>query len=158
MISETQRKERGAKSAVIVERLVRMQLRAMGCERFDVGIKRDAGEMILWEGQGALDNEATIKWLRHENAKRAQRCGVIRQDACHPGIALDSIQFFLHLTGMNLALLRLCLVMFDILRGTMSFRSDANELTVANRDGGMKNGVITKLALIGPSRLLSASR
>jgi hypothetical protein len=31
------------KSAVIVERLVRVQLRAMGCECFDLGIKRDAG-------------------------------------------------------------------------------------------------------------------
>src|SRR6266436_7049851 len=43
----------------------------MGCERFDIGIKRDAGEMILREGQGALGIEATIKWLRHENAKGA---------------------------------------------------------------------------------------
>src|SRR4029077_18706001 len=40
-----------------------------GCEHFDIGIKRDAGEMILREGQGALEVEATIKWLRHENAK-----------------------------------------------------------------------------------------
>jgi RepB DNA-primase from phage plasmid len=70
-VTEAERKERGEKSAVIVERLVRVQLRAMGCERFDVGIKRDAGEMILREGQGALEIEATIKWLRHENAKGA---------------------------------------------------------------------------------------
>jgi hypothetical protein len=70
-VAEAERKERGEKSAVIVERLVRVQLRAMGCERFDVGIKRDAGEMILREGQGALEIEATIKWLRHENAKGA---------------------------------------------------------------------------------------
>ena len=41
-----ERKKRGEQSAVIVERLVRRQLRAMGCERFDIGIKRDAGEMI----------------------------------------------------------------------------------------------------------------
>ena len=65
------RKKRGEKSAVIVGRLVRVQLRAMGCERFDVGIKRDAGEMILREGQGAIELEKTIKWLRHENAKGA---------------------------------------------------------------------------------------
>src|SRR5260370_17424098 len=64
-------RRRGGKSAGIVERLVRLQLRAMGCERFDIGIKRDAGEMILREGQGALGIEATIKWLRHENAKGA---------------------------------------------------------------------------------------
>jgi hypothetical protein len=29
-------RKRGEKSAVIIERLVRIQLRAMGCERFDV--------------------------------------------------------------------------------------------------------------------------
>lgn len=70
-MSEAERKERGQKSAVIVERLVRVQLRAMGCERFDLGIKRDAGEMILREGQGASEIEEAIKWLRHENAKGA---------------------------------------------------------------------------------------
>ena len=56
---------------MIVERLVRAQLRAMRCERFDLGIRRDAGEMILREGQGAIEIETTIKWLRHENAKGA---------------------------------------------------------------------------------------
>ena len=38
-----ERKRRGAKSAMIAERLVRIQLRAMGCERFDLGIKRNGG-------------------------------------------------------------------------------------------------------------------
>jgi hypothetical protein len=47
-----ERKQGGAKSAVIVERMVRVQLRAMGCDHFDIGIKRDAGEMILKEEQG----------------------------------------------------------------------------------------------------------
>jgi hypothetical protein len=70
-VTEAERKKRGEKSAVIVERLVRVQLRAMGCERFDIGIKRDAGEMILREGQGAIEIEEAIKWLRHENAKGA---------------------------------------------------------------------------------------
>jgi hypothetical protein len=70
-VAETERKERGLKSAVIVERLVRVQLRAMGCERFDLGIRRDGGEMILREGQGAVEIEEAIKWLRHENAKGA---------------------------------------------------------------------------------------
>jgi hypothetical protein len=45
-----ERTKRSEKSAVIVERLVHVQLRAMGCERFDLGIRRDAGEMILREG------------------------------------------------------------------------------------------------------------
>jgi hypothetical protein len=56
---------------VIVERLVRTQLRAMGCERFDLGIRRGADEMILREGQGAIEIEEAIKWLRHENGKGA---------------------------------------------------------------------------------------
>jgi hypothetical protein len=70
-VTEVERKKRGEKSAVIVERLVRVQLRAMGCERFELGIRRDAGEMILREGQGAIEIEEAIKWLRHENAKGA---------------------------------------------------------------------------------------
>jgi hypothetical protein len=70
-MTELERKKRSGKSAVIVERLVRTQLRAMGCERFDLGIRRGAGEMILREGQGAIEIEEAIKWLRHENGKGA---------------------------------------------------------------------------------------
>src|SRR5713101_7153872 len=70
-MTEQERKKRGEKSAVIVERLVRVQLRGMGCERFELGIRRDAGGMILREGQGAIDIKGAIKWLRHENAKGA---------------------------------------------------------------------------------------
>ncbi len=70
-MTEVERKKRGEKSAVIVERLVRVQLRAMGCERFELGIRRDGGEMILREGQDIFDIEKAIKWLRHENAKGA---------------------------------------------------------------------------------------
>jgi hypothetical protein len=82
------RKKRGEKSAVIVERLVRVQLRAMGCERFDVGIKR-AGEMILREGQGAIELEKTIKWLRHENAKGAHI--YVRPASTHSLSLLDDL-------------------------------------------------------------------
>jgi RepB DNA-primase from phage plasmid len=70
-MTEAERKKRGEKSAVIVERLVRVQLRAMSCERFDLGIRRDAGEMILREGQSAIEIEEAIEWLRHENGKGA---------------------------------------------------------------------------------------
>ena len=70
-MTEAERKKRGEKSAVIVERLARAQLRAMGCERFDLGIRRDTGEMILRGGQGAIEVEVAIKWLCHENAKGA---------------------------------------------------------------------------------------
>jgi hypothetical protein len=50
-VTAVERKQRGAQSAVIVARLVRVQLRAMGCKRFDLGIKRDAGAMILRAGR-----------------------------------------------------------------------------------------------------------
>ena len=70
-MNEEERKNRGQKSAAIVERLVRAQLRAMGCERFDLGVRRNAGEMILREAQGTVEIEEAIKWLRHENAKGA---------------------------------------------------------------------------------------
>jgi RepB DNA-primase from phage plasmid len=70
-MTEAERKKRGEKSAVIVERLVRVQLRAMSCERFDLGIRREAGVMILREGQVAIEIAEAIKWLRHENGKGA---------------------------------------------------------------------------------------
>jgi hypothetical protein len=40
----------------------------MSCERFDLDIRRNPGERILREGQGAIEIEEGIKWLRHENA------------------------------------------------------------------------------------------
>jgi hypothetical protein len=87
-LTKTERKRRGEKSAVIVERLVRIQLRAMGCERFDVGIKR-ASEMVLREGQGAIEIEETIKELRHENAKGAHI--YIRPTGFHSLSLLDDL-------------------------------------------------------------------
>jgi len=42
-----------------VARLLRVQLRAMACERFDVAIRRNAGEMIRTEGQGAIEIDKT---------------------------------------------------------------------------------------------------
>jgi hypothetical protein len=70
-MTEAEQNNHSGRSAVIVERLVATHLRAMGCERFDLGIRRDAGEMILREGQGAIEIEEAIKWLRHENGKGA---------------------------------------------------------------------------------------
>jgi hypothetical protein len=60
-------KTRGEKSAVIVERLVRGQLRVMGCECFDIGIKRDTGEMILREGPARSRQPSS--GYANENAK-----------------------------------------------------------------------------------------
>jgi hypothetical protein len=86
---EEDRKRRGLKSTVIVERVVGEQLRAMGCERFDLGIRRDAGEMILRERQGALQIEQAIKWLRHENAKGAHI--YVRPAATHALSLIDDL-------------------------------------------------------------------
>src|SRR5216683_7158540 len=88
-MTEEERRKRGEKSAGIVERLVRLQLRAMGCERFDIGIKRDAGEMILREGQGAMEISEAIKWLRHENAKGAHI--YVRPAGAHSLSLLDDL-------------------------------------------------------------------
>jgi hypothetical protein len=88
-VTETERRKRGEKSAVIVARLVRAQLRAMGCQRFDLGIKRDAGEMILREGQGPIEIEQAIKWLRHENAKDAHI--YVRPGGAHSLSLLDDL-------------------------------------------------------------------
>ncbi len=70
-MTEIKHEKRGKKSAEIVERMVRGQLRAMGCERFDLGILPDVGDMILREGQRSIDIEKVIKWLRRENARGA---------------------------------------------------------------------------------------
>src|SRR6266446_2658648 len=88
-MTEVERKKHGEKSAVIVERLVRVQLRAMGCERFELGIRRDAGEMILREGQGAIEIAEAIKWLRHENAKGAHI--YVRPAGAHSLSLLDDL-------------------------------------------------------------------
>ncbi len=88
-MTEEERRKRGEKSAGIVERLVRLQLRAMGCERFGIGIKRDAGEMILREGQGAMEISEAIKWLRHENAKGAHI--YVRPAGAHSLSLLDDL-------------------------------------------------------------------
>lgn len=77
------------KSAVIVERLVRVQLWAMRCERFELGVWRDAAEMILREGQGSIDIEKAIKWLRHENANGAHI--YIRPEGQHALTLIDDL-------------------------------------------------------------------
>jgi hypothetical protein len=72
LIYEMERKKRGEKSAVIVERLVRAQLRAMGYERFELGIRREGGEMILREGQGLSKVEEGGQLLQNLPARDAQ--------------------------------------------------------------------------------------
>jgi hypothetical protein len=86
-----ERKKRGEKSAAIVEQLVRVQLHAMGCERFDIGIRRDAGEMILRERQDDVHIEEAIKWLRHENARALHI--YIRPAGAHSLSLLDDLSW-----------------------------------------------------------------
>ena len=71
MTTAAERKQRSEKSVVIVERLVHAQLRAMGGRRFDLGVRRDGGELVLREGQDVFAVRDAVKWLRHENAKGA---------------------------------------------------------------------------------------
>jgi hypothetical protein len=46
------------------------QLEALGAERFDIGVKRIDGTMILREGWGAKQVLKSLLWLRRENLNR----------------------------------------------------------------------------------------
>jgi hypothetical protein len=70
-MTETERKKRGEKQPWSWSGWCACSFARWVAERFDLGIRRDAGEMILREGQGAFEIEATINWLGHENAKGA---------------------------------------------------------------------------------------
>ena len=47
------------------------QLAAMGCARFDLGVLRAHGVMLLYESRTASQIRARFAWLRRENARRA---------------------------------------------------------------------------------------
>jgi hypothetical protein len=49
-MTEAEHKKSSEKLFVVIKRLVHTQLRAMVCELFDLGIRRNAGDMILREG------------------------------------------------------------------------------------------------------------
>jgi RepB DNA-primase N-terminal domain/RepB DNA-primase C-terminal helical domain len=57
-------------SRVIAARVAMDQLEAMGCARFDVGVKRIDGAMLLREGWGAKQVLKSLLWLRRENLNR----------------------------------------------------------------------------------------
>jgi len=61
-MTQADRKQRDQKSSVIVKRPVRVKLRAMGCERFDLDVKRDAGETILREAT-VSDVKPPRRWV-----------------------------------------------------------------------------------------------
>ena len=50
---------------------VRKQIAAMGCERFDIGVLRTNGTMVLRESRRPDEIINAIGWLRHENAEGA---------------------------------------------------------------------------------------
>src|SRR5271170_3450528 len=52
---------------VLTAKVTLAQLEAMGCERFDIGVKRSEGTMQLREGWGAKQILKAILWLRREN-------------------------------------------------------------------------------------------
>ena len=52
---------------VLTAKVTLTQLEAMGCERFDIGVKRSEGTMQLREGWGAKQILKAILWLRREN-------------------------------------------------------------------------------------------
>ncbi len=89
MTTVAERQKRSVEPAVTVARLVRAQLRAMGCARFDLGVRRDGGEMVLREEQDAFAVVDAVKWLRHENAKGAHV--YIRPAGVHSLSLLDDL-------------------------------------------------------------------
>ena len=52
---------------LVTAKVALAQLEAMGCERFDIGVKRSEGTMQLREGWGAKQVLKAILWLRREN-------------------------------------------------------------------------------------------
>jgi hypothetical protein len=57
-------------SRIVAARVAMDQLEALGAERFDIGVKRVDGTMILREGWGAKQVLKSLLWLRRENLNR----------------------------------------------------------------------------------------
>jgi hypothetical protein len=57
-------------SRVVAARLALDQLEALGTERFDIGVKRTDGTMILREGWSTKQVLKSLLWLRRENLNR----------------------------------------------------------------------------------------
>jgi hypothetical protein len=58
-------------SATVTETVVAAQLKAMGCQLFDIGVLAQNGRMLLREHWTAQHILAAIAWLKHENARGA---------------------------------------------------------------------------------------
>ena len=57
-------------SRVVATRVAMDQLQALGAERFDIGVKRTDGTMIVREGWGVKQVLKSLLWLRRENLNR----------------------------------------------------------------------------------------
>lgn len=57
-------------SRVIAARVAMDQLKALDADRFDIGVKRTSGTMILRESWGAKQVLKSLLWLRRENLNR----------------------------------------------------------------------------------------
>ncbi len=58
-------------SAPVTERIVLAQLRAMGCEAFDIGVLKESRRMMLRERWTEQQIVAAVPWLKHENTRGA---------------------------------------------------------------------------------------
>jgi hypothetical protein len=58
-------------SASITKSVVAKQLRAMGCELFEIGVLHRDGRMVLRSGWNAERIDSALNWLRRENARGA---------------------------------------------------------------------------------------
>jgi hypothetical protein len=56
-------------SALITRIVVRKQLAAMACDRFEIGVLLQSGRMLLREGWSADRIAESLNWLRRENAR-----------------------------------------------------------------------------------------
>jgi len=72
MLHARRRAETVFMSASTTQSVVRKQLRAMGCELFEIGVLRMDGRMLLRSGWSADQIDAALAWLRRENARGAQ--------------------------------------------------------------------------------------
>ena len=77
-------------SRVVAARVAMDQLEAMGAERFDIGVKRTDGTMILREGWGAKQALKSLLWLRRENLNRGHI--YVRPSGAHELSLVDDLK------------------------------------------------------------------
>ncbi len=76
-------------SAAATEAIVREQIKAMGCDAFDIGVLRQSGRMLVREHWGEQQILAAVPWLKHENARGAHI--FVRPDGEHALSLIDDL-------------------------------------------------------------------